>query len=211
MLKLYDYELSGNCFKIRWFLNILGIEYESVAVEFYPSKEHKSAWFKEINPLGQLPVIDDNGFRLRDAQAILVYIATKYDSSGNWYPSHDASQTGEIAQWLSFADSLTATISSARLTTTFFFDFDLEECQTGGHKLLRILDEHLWFQEQQQLEWICRGSHPSLAEIACFPYVALSEEGGISRQEYAAVRRWTDRVKRIPGFIGMPGIFPAGS
>ena len=81
MLKLYDYELSGNCFKIRWFLNILGIEYESVAVEFYPSKEHKSAWFKEINPLGQLPVIDDNGFRLRDAQAILVYIATKYDLS----------------------------------------------------------------------------------------------------------------------------------
>lgn len=211
MLKLYDYELSGNCFKIRWFLNILGIEYESVAVEFYPSKEHKSAWFKEINPLGQLPVIDDNGFRLRDAQAILVYIATKYDSSGNWYPSHDASQTGEIAQWLSFADSLTATISSARLTTTFFFDFDLEKCQTDGHKLLRILDEHLWFQEQQQLEWICRGRHPSLAEIACFPYVALSEEGGISRQEYAAVRRWTDRVKRIPGFIGMPGIFPAGS
>lgn len=211
MLKLYDYELSGNCFKIRWFLNILGIEYESVAVEFYPSKEHKSAWFKEINPLGQLPVIDDNGFRLWDAQAILVYIATKYDSSGNWYPSHDASQTGEIAQWLSFADSLTATISSARLTTTFFFDFDLEKCQTDGHKLLRILDEHLWFQEQQQLEWICRGSHPSLAEIACFPYVALSEEGGISRQEYAAVRRWTDRVKRIPGFIGMPGIFPAGS
>ena len=211
MLKLYDYELSGNCFKIRWFLNILGIEYESVAVEFYPSKEHKSAWFKEINPLGQLPVIDDNGFRLWDAQAILVYIATKYDSSGNWYPSHDASQTGEIAQWLSFADSLTATISSARLTTTFFFDFDLEKCQTDGHKLLRILDEHLWFQEQQQLEWICRGRHPSLAEIACFPYVALSEEGGISRQEYAAVRRWTDRVKRIPGFIGMPGIFPAGS
>ena len=127
MLKLYDYELSGNCFKIRWFLNILGIEYESVAVEFYPSKEHKSAWFKEINPLGQLPVIDDNGFRLRDAQAILVYIAKKYDSSGNWYPSHDASQTGEIAQWLSFADSLTATISSAGLTTTFFFDFDLEK------------------------------------------------------------------------------------
>ena len=210
MLKLYDYELSGNCFKIRWFLNILGVEYESIPVEFYPGKEHKSSWFKEINPLGQLPVIDDDGLRLRDAQAIVVYLATKYDSSGNWYPSNDARQTGEIAQWLSFADSLTATISSARLATTFFFDFDLEKCQTGGHKLLRILDEHLWFKEQQQLEWLCRGTHPSLAEIACFPYIALSEEGGISRQEYAAVRRWTDRVKRIPGFIVMPGIFPTG-
>ena len=211
MLKLYDYELSGNCFKIRWFLNILGVEYESITVEFYPGKEHKSSWFKEINPLGQLPVIDDDGIRLRDAQAILVYLATQYDQSGKWYPVDDARQVGEISQWLSFADSLTTTISSARLATTFFFDFDLEECQAGGHKLLRILDEHLWFQEKKQLEWLCNGAHPSLAEIACFPYIALSEEGGISRQEYAAVRRWIDRVKRIPGFIVMPGIFPAGS
>jgi glutathione S-transferase len=37
----------------------------------------------------------------------------------------------------------------------------------------------------------------------------LSEEGGISRLPYPAIRRWTDRVKRIPGFIVMPGIFPA--
>ena len=65
MLKLYDYELSGNCFKIRWFLNILGIEYESIPVEFYPGKEHQSSSFKEINPLGQLPVIDDDDLRLR--------------------------------------------------------------------------------------------------------------------------------------------------
>lgn len=211
MLKLYDYELSGNCFKIRWFLNILGVEYESIPVEFYPGKEHRSSWFKQINPLGQLPVIEDGDLRLRDAQAILVYLATRYDSSGKWYPRDDASQIGEISQWLSFADSLTATISSARLVTTFFFDLDLEKCQTGGHRLLRILDEHLWFQERQQLDWLCGGAHPSLAEIACLPYVALSEEGGISRQEYSAVRRWTDRVKRMPGFIVMPGIFPAGS
>lgn len=211
MLKLYDYELSGNCFKIRWFLNILGIEYESIPVEFYPGKEHQSSWFKEINPLGQLPVIDDDDLRLRDAQAILVYLAKKYDPSGKWYPADDARRIGEISQWLSFADSLTGTISSARLATTFFFDFDLEKCQTGGHRLLRVLDEHLWFQEKQQLEWLCGGVHPSLAEIACFPYIALSEEGGISRQEYAAVRRWIDRVKRIPGFTVMPGIFPAGA
>ena len=49
-----------------------------------------------------------------------------------------------------------------------------------------------------------------MADIAIFPDVILSEEGGISRLDYPALRRWTDRVKRIGGFTTMPGIFPAG-
>lgn len=53
-------------------------------------------------------------------------------------------------------------------------------------------------------------NHPTVADIACFPYIMLSEEGGISRQDYPAIRRWCDRVKRIEGFIVMPGVFLAG-
>ena len=64
MIKLYDYELSGNCFKVRLMLSILKIQYESINIEFYPSEEHKSDDFLKINPLGQLPVISDNGFIL---------------------------------------------------------------------------------------------------------------------------------------------------
>jgi glutathione S-transferase len=74
--------------------------------------------------------------------------------------------------------------------------------------LLKHLDEHLWFSEQQGCDWICAGGHPSIADIACFPYVMLCEEGGISRLPYPAVRRWTDRVKQWAGFTPMPGIFP---
>ena len=40
--------------------------------------------------------------------------------------------------------------------------------------------------------------------------IILSEEGGIPRQDYPAIRRWCDRVKRIKGFIVMSGVFPAG-
>ena len=74
----------------------------------------------------------------------------------------------------------------------------------------RILDEHLWFGEQQGRDWICAAAHPTIADIACFPYIMLSEEGGISRQDYPAIRRWCDRVKRVKGFIVMSGVFPAG-
>jgi len=72
-----------------------------------------------------------------------------------------------------------------------------------------VMDEHLWFQERQGQGWLVSGEAPTVADIACFPYVMLSEEGGIPRETYPAIRRWSDRVKRIPGFVVMPGIFPA--
>lgn len=210
MLKLYDFELSGNCYKVRLLLSMLGVAYEAVPVDFYPGREHKSDRFLEINPLGQLPVIDDDGFVLRDAQAILVYLAARYDESGAWYPSGDPKRLGEITQWLAFADGITATASAARLHDGFDYPLDAEAARAAAHRLFRILDQHLWFVERAGRAWICRGNHPTVADLACFPYVILSEEGGISRQDYPAIRRWCDRVKRLAGFEVMSGVFPAG-
>ena len=153
-------------------------------------------------------MIEDGDFRLRDAQAILVYLAAKYDDGGEWYPSGDAKTLGEIAMWLAFADGITATASAARLHDGLACELDVDRARAGAHELFRVLDEHLWFQEQEGHEWLCGPDHPTIADIACFPCVALSEEGGVSRMPYPAIRRWTDRVKRIPGFIPMPGVFP---
>src|ERR1700753_4200387 len=104
MITLYDYELSGNCYKVRLLLSMLGLEHKLEPVEFYPSKLHKSDAFLRVNPLGQLPALTDDELTLRDAQAILVYLASQYDKSGQWYPSANAKLAGEIQMWLSFAD-----------------------------------------------------------------------------------------------------------
>ena len=112
MITLYDYELSGNCYKLRLLMSFLGVEWKTVPIDFYPGREHKSEWFLRLNPLGQLPVIDDDGFVLRDAQAILVYLAAKYDPSNTWYPRDNPAMLGEISQWLSFADAITGTASA---------------------------------------------------------------------------------------------------
>jgi glutathione S-transferase len=209
MIRLYDFELSGNCYKARLLMGILDVPFERVAIDFYPAREHKSRWFLEINPLGQLPVIDDDGFVLRDSHAILVYLAAKYDQSGKWHPHAEPQMAAKVAEWLAFADSITATASAARLHDGLFYEFDVEKCRAGARALFRVLDEHLWFAEQQGLNWLCPGDHPTIADIACFPYVMLSEEGGIPRLPYPSIRRWADRVKRIPGFTLMPGIFMA--
>ncbi|MFZ6649143.1 glutathione S-transferase family protein [Undibacterium sp. TJN25] len=207
MITLYDYELSGNCYKLRLFMNILGLTYKKIGVEFFPGKEHKSDAFLAINPLGQLPALDDDGFVMRDAQAILTYLAARYDSEGRWYPTDDPHALAEVNMWLAFADGITGTASAARLHDLMRYDLNGDQARAGAHALFHILDEQLWFSEREESGWICRGDHPTIADIACFPYVMLSDEGGISLMDYPAIRRWTDRVKRLPGFIVMSGIF----
>ncbi|MBK1794627.1 glutathione S-transferase [Devosia sp. WQ 349] len=208
-ITLYDFELSGNCYKVRLLLNILNQPADMHPVEFFPGKEHKSDWFLRLNPFGQLPVLKDDEVVLSDSGAILAYLAKKYDTTGQWFPDNPA-VTAEILRWHSVADDITSTSSAARLALGYGYDFNIEKVQAGAHRIFRLMDEHLWFGERQGRDWLCSPSHPTTADIACFPYVMLSEEGGISRQDYPALRRWTDRVRRIPGFMVMSGIFPAG-
>ncbi|HRY22988.1 MAG: glutathione S-transferase family protein [Geminicoccaceae bacterium] len=209
MLTLYDYELSGSCYKVRLMLGFLGLPHETRHVDFHPGREHKSDAFLAINPLGQLPVLDDDGYVLRDANAILTYLASAHDPGGRWGFGGDAARNGRIAEWLGFASDLTGTIGAARLHDAFFHDIDADAARAGGKRLLRILDEHLWFQERQGAAWLAPGDHPSIADIACFPYTALAQDADLDLADCPAIRRWHDRFKRVPGFTVMPGVFPA--
>jgi glutathione S-transferase len=87
-------------------------------------------------------------------------LAKRYDTSNLWYPVSDARLAGEVQMWLSFADSLTGSISAARLHDLFFFDFDAEACRKRSHELLRILDEHPWRREQMGGKFLLRRFAP---------------------------------------------------
>ena len=205
MIKLYNDELSGNCYKLRLFMALLELAYQRVPVNFHPLREHKSEAFLAINPFGQLPVLDDDGFVLRDAQAILVYLASRYDASHAWFPD-DPRARGRIALWLSVAEDITRTASAARLHDAFGYPFDVQACRSAAHRLFAHIEEHLSEGEIAQIHWLA-GDRPTIADIACFPYIALAPEGGVSLDRYPALRRWIRRVKSLPGFIGMPGVF----
>jgi glutathione S-transferase len=205
MIKLYNYELSGNCYKLRLLMNILKVPYESIAVDFYPGREHKSERFLDLNPFGQLPVLEDGDLRLRDAQAILVYLAAQYDKERKWYPV-DPVAMGKIAMWLAVADDITRSASAARLHDALGYVLDIDKARADAHALFRIIDEHLADMEVTGQQWLAL-DQPTIADIACFPYIAMSHEGDIMRDDYPAIRRWIERVRRLPGFIGMSGIF----
>jgi glutathione S-transferase len=198
MIKLYDFDLSGSCYKIRLLLNIIGIEYSKVAVDFV-NREHKNAAYLKLNPFGEIPIFEDGGLRLRDAQAILTYVAGKYDGTRRWWPSDPAAQ-GKIAQWLSTGGNEIMSAAGARLVKVLNYDLDLARLQARAHATFGILDAHLADRQWLELD------HPTIGDIACFPYTALAGEGGISLDPYANIRRWIRSMRTIPGFIPMPGI-----
>jgi glutathione S-transferase len=65
---------------------------------------------------------------------------------------------------------------------------------------LTQLNDHLADRQWLELE------RPTIADVAVFPYVALANDGKISLDNYPNVLAWIDRVKHLPGFVGMIGI-----
>ncbi len=205
MLKLYDYVLSGSAYKARLMMAILGAPYEAVPVDFYPGNEHRQPDFLDLNPAGTLPVLVDGDLVLTDSAAILTYLAGKHDPPGTWLPAGDPARLAQVVQWLAFSQSLTATAGAARLHDMINRPLDVEAARAGAHRAFRELERHLTAQAFDGNAFLV-ADQPTIADIACFPYVALSPDGGIAHDDYPAIRGWLDAVKRLPGFIEMPGI-----
>lgn len=197
-MKLYDMELSGNCYKIRLFCALLGLNYESVPVNLLRG-EHKAADFLALNPRGQVPVLEDAGTLVWDSMAILVYLARKYGDE-QWLPMEPA-PLASVMQWLAVSENeILYGLARARAVTRFNRPWDLAACQELGHGGLALLEARL-----RQNAWLAT-DHPTLADIACYPYVALAPEGGMALDGLPSIGRWIARLQALPGYVGMPGL-----
>ena len=197
-MKLYDLELSGNSYRARLFLSLLGIRYDLVPVNLMKG-EHRQPWFLALNPRGQVPTLDDDGTIVWDSMAILVYLARKYGGE-KWLPL-DAAGMAQVVQWLAVMENETLYgLSKARLICKLKFPGSLEDAQALGRKGLDVMEQRLAARAWLALDRV------TIADIGCFPYVALAPEGEIPLDAYPNVRTWVARVKALPGFVGMPGI-----
>ena len=197
-MKLYDVELSGNSYRVRLLLSLLGVKHELVTVNLMKG-EQREPWFLKLNPRGQVPTLDDDGTVVWDSMAILAYLARKYGGE-RWF-TIDATEMAEVMQWLAVMENETLYgLGKARLICKFKFPGNLEDAQLFGRKGLDVLEQRLAAHQWLALD------RPTIADIGCFPYVALASEGEIPLDAYPSVRGWIDRIKSLPGFVGMPGI-----
>lgn len=203
-LTLHDYELDDECYKVRLFLSLLKQPYAKVAVDAYPGREQLSSQYLKLNPRGLLPILTDGDFVLCEAEAILGYLARRYDSLGVWLPS-EVAPFGKVLQWLVFANGPLNAASAARRYAMLDESGSDGSSPRAARKAFRIMDDHMTKREFAGDEWFV-GSGATIADLALFPAIALSRDFGIDHDEFAALRRWMGRVRRLPGFITMPGI-----
>ncbi len=195
-LKLYDLEPSGNCYKVRLFCALLKLPLELHAVDFM-SAAHKKSPLIDKNPFGELPILEDGDVVLRDSQAILVYLARKYGGE-SWLPT-DALSMARVMEWLMVAENeIPRGPGDARLRDKFGYKLDASLARDKAQRILGIVEARL-----SADNWLALG-RPTIADIACMPYIGLAHEGGISLAPYRAVRAWIGRIKALPGFITMP-------
>lgn len=197
-MKLYNVDVSGNCYKVRLFLSLLGKDCEIVPVDI-ANKEQKSAAYLQKNPLGEIPVLEVDDLVLRDSQAILVYLARHYGKQ-EWLPSKP-SEMALVMQWLSTAcNEIARGPMDARAHYKFKLDLDINKAHEKSRSILTVINHHL-----AGRNWLVL-NHATIADIACFPYIALSYEGKVSLDPYPNIRRWIENFKELPNFISMPGL-----
>ena len=194
-VKLYRHVLSGHCHRVELMLSLLELPVEFIEVDL-ANRAHKQPEFLSLNSFGQVPVIDDNGLILADANAILVYLAKRY-APDKWLPD-DAVGAAKVQRWLSVAAGpLAFGPAKARLITVFGAPFNAEDVINSAHALLSVMNLEL------SRNAFLVGDQPTIADIAGYSYFAHAPEGNVSLQAYPQVLAWLNRVEALPGFVPM--------
>jgi glutathione S-transferase len=206
MMRLYNRERSGNCYKARLMLALLGLEYEKIAVSRVGKGRNMAPpGFEKLNPLRQLPVLVDGGKPYWGTIAILVYLARKHGGD-TWLPA-DAAGEAEVTQWLSLGQNeIFYGLGRARSMRALRWHGygTLDEAQAIAAVALRALEDRLAAHEWLALDRL------TIADVACYSYTVFAPEGGISLKPYSAVRNWLGRIAALPQYLPPPAYDGAG-
>jgi glutathione S-transferase len=201
-IRLYRNALSGHAHRVELFLSLLGLPCNKIDVDMVRGAHKEPAFIAKNNPFGQVPVIEDGDIAIADSNAILVYLATRYDPDGRWLP-RDALGAARVQQWLSVAaGQLAYGPSLARFIKLFGARLDLDRAQAISRQLFEVLDKEL--AKRPYLT----GDTPTIADIALYSYTVLAPEGGVPLEPYHHVRTWLARIEALPGFVPMRSSTP---
>jgi glutathione S-transferase len=194
-MKLYLLRESGNAYKVRILLALLGLRYEPVILRGGAEQEHKQAAFRRLSPRGEVPALEDEGLVIWDSAACLVYLARKYGGD-RWLPA-DPGEMAQVMQWVALAgNEIQFGLQYARrgVLRGRWTAGTLEQGQALGRVALDALEARL-----QGNDWLALG-RPTIADIACFPYIETAPEAKVSLEPYPAVRAWLARCRALPGW-----------
>ena len=198
--KLYRHAISGHSHRVQVFLSLLGLDTQMIDVNLAKG-EHKGDAYLKKNGFSQVPVLeiteDGKDITLADSNAILIYLATRFDSTRQWLPE-DAEQQAEVQRFLSIASGkVLYGAGNARLVKLFGAAIDYEYSKNLAHGIFSQIEKHL-----EGKNWLV-GNNATIADVANYTYIALAPEGGIDLQPYVNIQNWLKRFENLNGFVAM--------
>ena len=195
---LYDDPMSGNGYKLRLLFALTGQAYDYKIIDIM-KREAKSAEFLKINPVGQIPAIqDDEGNIFAESNAMLVHFAR-----GTAYWPEDTMAQTRILQWLFWEQYMheptVAVYRSWHIKGMMdqFTDEEIAAKKTGAEAALDIVNSGL-----SHNDWLV-GDSMTIADISLFAYSHLIGEANMDVTAWAAMKAWIDRIKSMDKWVSI--------
>jgi glutathione S-transferase len=191
---LYDSGVSGNCYKVRLLLALLGLDYERRELSVV-DRSNRTEVLGDLNPGLRVPtLVLDDGRPLGESGAILNYLA-----EGTEYIPEGLYDRAKMLQWMFFEQySHEPYVAVPRFWLTKGIEVDpetLAERQRVGYLAFDAMESHLAGHDYLAAE------RYTIADIALYAYTHVAHEGGFDMGGYPAIAAWLERVASQPGHI----------
>ena len=192
--RLFCTGVSGNCYKAALMLNLSGCDWEPVIVDYAGGATRRESFRREVNELGEIPVLEHEGKRLSQSGVILTYLAEKTGRFGG----RDADERLEILRWILFDNhkftsyfaTLRFMVGIQKTGETPVTEFLRARAQTA----FGIVENHL------ARRAFLIGERPTIADISLVGYLYYAEETGLDRAPYPNITGWSKRLASLPGW-----------
>lgn len=200
MLKVYGDYNSGNCYKIKLMLHLLGLEYEWLSVDILNGETETPAFLAK-NPNGKVPVLElEDGTFLWESNAILNYLA----DGSEFLPTEPRLRT-QVLQWQFFEQYSHEPYVAVARFIQFYLGLPQErleeyrKLQKRGYKALDVMEQQL-----ARTPYLV-GEHYSIADVTLYAYTHVAHQGGFDLAGYPSIQAWLQRVASHPRHVTMLG------
>ncbi|NNL18886.1 MAG: glutathione S-transferase [Boseongicola sp.] len=194
-MQLHCFGESGNSYKAALALELSGLAWEPVWVDFFNGAA-RSAEFAALNPMGEAPVLIDGDLRLSQSGVIQAYISEKTGKFGGETPE----EAREVLRWVLWDNHK---LSSQAGMLRFLMNFLAPEKRpdqviafTQGRlkAAYTVLNAHLTSRD------FMVGRNVTNADLSCCAYLYYPEPFGFDRADWPNIDRWLERIADTPGW-----------
>ncbi|MET0336130.1 MAG: glutathione S-transferase family protein [Caulobacter sp.] len=191
-LHIYGDSISGNCLKVKWVADYLGISYDWTETSVV-NADTRTPEFLALNPAGQVPLITlEDGRPLAQSNAIINWMAQ--DSVLIPTDPYDRARMMEWLFWEQYSHEPYVAVARFHMHYMGKTREEIgERVYVRGASALQRMDDAL------KDGGFLIGQVLSLADVALVAYTRVAHEGGFDLSDYPAVKAWVARVDAALG------------